>query len=200
MSSTRGWRGPPALASLLVPIASLEPWPGNPNRGDVPAIRRSLARFGQLKPVVVSGSSIVAGHHVVLAAAEEGWTHVAAAENVFESEDEARAYLLADNRTAQLSVIDDALLHEQLRALRENSTLAGTGYTDQDAADLEASLAKFRNPPVARPPGDVELPLLIPAASRRDFENYVEMLEREWQTPGLSAVVLRAVREAAAAL
>lgn len=207
------WKGPEILRPFLVPIDSLEPWPDNPRRGDVVAVRRSLARFGQLKPIVVSGSRIVAGHHVVLAATELEWTHVAVAPNEFENEEEARAFLLADNRTSELGIVDEEALAEQLRTIRERSTLDGTGYSEKDAEDLEARLASLRawrpqpeeldptdeQPPSldARSPTDFEVPLLLSQDVRRDFAQWVKLLEREWGIAGVSSVVVRAVREAA---
>lgn len=137
MTSTRKkvWTGASALKRYLVAIDALEPFPGNPRRGDLDAIRSSLRRFGQVRPILIDGSRIVAGHHLVRAAEAEGWTHVAAIPNEFGSEDEARAYLLADNRTAELGSIDEEALNAQLAALRGD--LEGTGYTERFASDLE---------------------------------------------------------------
>lgn len=149
------WKGPEELRPFLVPIGDLEPWPGNPRRGDVPEIAKSLKRFGQTKPIVIdrmingpgNASRIVAGHHVVLGALEPleekpPWTHVAAVANEFGSEDEARAFLLADNRTAELGTIVDVDLDAQLQALR--SSLVGTGYTEQYRRSLSARLERIR--------------------------------------------------------
>lgn len=106
--------------------------------GDVGAISESLKRFGQLRPVVVRGSRIVAGHHVVLAARALGWSHVAVLDVEFADEDEARAFLIADNRTAELGWTDDALLVAQLEALESRD---GTGYSEEDLDDLREQLA-----------------------------------------------------------
>jgi DNA modification methylase len=146
------WRGAEYLRPVLVPIDSLEPWPDNPRRGDVAAIAASLDRFGQVRPVLVQGSRIVAGHHLVLAALERGYTHIAVGDHDFGSEDEARAYLLADNRTAELGVVDDALLSAQLAALQDTR---GIGYTDKDLAQLESRLAALRAPVAPEP---IDLP------------------------------------------
>lgn len=42
----------PALADLAVPLVNLVPLPGNPRQGDVDAVARSYAAFGQRKPLV----------------------------------------------------------------------------------------------------------------------------------------------------
>jgi site-specific DNA-methyltransferase (adenine-specific) len=144
VTSTRKktWTGAATLKRYLVAIDTLEPFPGNPRRGDLDAIRASLRRFGQVRPILVDGSRIVAGHHLVRAAEAEGWTHVAAIANEFGSEDEARAYLLADNRTAELGSIDEEALNAQLQALR--GELDGTGYTERFASALDRKLEALR--------------------------------------------------------
>lgn len=145
MTARRVWEGADSLRRMLVALDTLEPWPGNPRQGDVPELMESLRRFGQVRPILVRHDGrIVAGHHLVLAARELGWTHLAAIQHDFESEEEARAYLVADNRLPELGRIDDEALHVQLQALR---TLEGTGYTERDRADLDRRLAKLRSAP-----------------------------------------------------
>ncbi len=137
------WNGAESLRDHLVPIAELEPFPGNPRRGDTTAVAASLRRFGQLKAVVVDGRRIVAGHTLVRAAEREGWTHVAFAENTFADEGEQRAFLLADNRSADLGSYDDRLLRDQLRELDE---FEGTGYVHVDFVALEEKLREEAPP------------------------------------------------------
>lgn len=136
------WHGAEYIRGLLVPIESLEPWKDNPRRGDVAELVQSLKRFGQVRPVLVKGGTIVAGHHLVLAALELGWTHIAVGDHDFGGDvEEARAYLLADNRLSELGHTDDALLHAQLQALRSPD---GIGYSARDRAQLDARLAALR--------------------------------------------------------
>lgn len=157
------WRGAEALRPFLVAIDSLQPFPGNPRRGDITVLRDSLSRFGQVRPLLVDAADptlIVAGHHILLAAAEEGWTHVAAIPNEFADDDEARAYLLADNRTHDRGGYDLEALSVQLEALRDTSTLDGTGYTDGYLGELEGQLAALRSARNPTPPE--EFPTLDP--------------------------------------
>lgn len=130
----------PALESLLVPIASVEPHPRNARIGDVEAVAASLRRFGQQKPIVVQKSTgfVVAGNHVLLAARSRGWTEIAA--NVVELDDAmATAFMLADNRTSDLGGYDDALLAAILAEQAAADNLAGTGYDADDVAALVAA-------------------------------------------------------------
>ena len=207
--SAKVWQGAKALERFLVPIGDLEPWPGNARRGDVAAIRATLRRFGQVKPILKYEGRIVAGHHVVLAAKEEGWTHIAALEHEFASEEEARAFLLADNRTSDLSRYEDELLLEQLKAAQEIG-LEGTGFSDAFVADLDARLKEAFSPATeAEQPrldersekwssdaSGFEVPLLL-GDERLDFARWVKLLEREWGVKGVTLIVVRAVREAA---
>ena len=128
----------PQLLSLAVPLDSVTLHPRNPRRGDVAALRESLRRFGQQKPIVVQASTryVVAGNHLVQAARTLSWTEVAA--NVQDMDDaEATAFMLADNRTADLGGYDDTLLAEILAAQAASDNLGATGY---DADDVEALL------------------------------------------------------------
>lgn len=151
------WEGAEALRPFLVQIDEFEPFPGNPRRGDVNAVRASLRRFGQVRPILVDGERIVAGHHVRLGAKEEGWTHVAAIPNDFKSEDEARAYLVADNRISELGTNDRELLLAQLDTIRESTDdgLVGTGYDQSAYDDIRASVEQDNTeepPPDEAPP------------------------------------------------
>jgi DNA modification methylase len=139
----------PQLRPLVVPLDSVTLHPRNPRRGDVGAIAASLARFGQRKPIVVQASTryVVAGNHLVMAARSLGWTEIAA--NVQEMDDtEATAFMLADNRTADLGAYDDGLLAELLAELSDADNLLATGY---DVDDVEAML---RAAGLYRPSGD----------------------------------------------
>lgn len=143
--TARVWNGADALRRMLVPLGEVEPWPGNPREGDVPSIIESLQRFGQVRPILIRVSGrIVAGHHLVLAARELGWSHIAAIRHDFADEEEARAYLIADNRIPERGRVNEEALAVQLGALR---TLEGTGYSERDRALLDSRLARLRTPP-----------------------------------------------------
>ena len=141
--SSSALRIAPQLRSLVVPIDSVELHPRNPRQGDVAAVAASLARFGLQKPVVVQRSTgyVVAGNHVLRAALSLGWTEIAA--NVEDLDDaEAIAFMLADNRTADLGGYDDTMLAAILAEQQEVDNLAATGY---DADDVAALLAEAGN-------------------------------------------------------
>ncbi len=120
------------------PVDELIPLPDNPRHGDIGAISESLKRFGQLKPIVVDGEGlIIAGNHTYLAAVSLGWKKVAAVNPEHLDGGELAAFALADNRLSDLADYDEAMLMEQLSALRD---LTGTGYSGDDLDELRLIL------------------------------------------------------------
>jgi ParB-like chromosome segregation protein Spo0J len=71
----------------------------------IPELAKSLQEFGQRKPVVVWGDNVVvAGNGLLEAAISLGWELIAIARVPKDwSHDKAKAFALADNRTAELS-------------------------------------------------------------------------------------------------
>jgi DNA modification methylase len=114
----------PDLAAMAVPIDAVKPYPGNPRRGDIDAIRKSLRRFGQQKPILVQAETdlIVAGNQVWEAMKAEGATEIAITRTSL-SETEARAFLVADNQMSALGKNDTHALMEWLGDLAARSAI-----------------------------------------------------------------------------
>jgi len=129
------------LRALAVPIDTLKPDPRNARRrteSNREALAASLTQFGQRRPVVVQkqGMIIRAGNGLVEVAKTLGWTEVAAIV-VDESDTEAAAYGIADNRTAELAVWDKAQLSEILSELQPIDDGAMViGFTQDDLDKL----------------------------------------------------------------
>jgi len=84
------------------------------------AIADSLEQFGQRKPIVVWGRTVVAGNGTMAAARSLGWTEITVARVPDDwSADQVKAYALADNRSAELASWDEQVLTEQLLELTE---------------------------------------------------------------------------------
>jgi site-specific DNA-methyltransferase (adenine-specific) len=83
---------------------------------NIQAIAGSLSRFGQRKPIVISGNNvIVAGNGTVAAAKHLGWSEVQIVRVPPDwTAEQITAYALADNRTAELAEWDSKILSEQL--------------------------------------------------------------------------------------
>jgi len=100
------------------------------------AIKGSLRKFGQQKPIVVDAKGIVlAGNGTLRAARELGWSTV----NVVRTEltgTEATAFAIADNRSAELAEWDDKL-GEVLTSLKlENFPIQEIGFDDAELSKL----------------------------------------------------------------
>lgn len=137
------WHGPASLIPLLVPIESVQRWPGNPRQGDVGAIALSLRRFGQQKSIVVQESTrnIAAGNHMRDAAVGLNWSHIAATISPLDDR-EAEAYVIADNRTAELGSYDEDLLGSMLQKLAKEGNLLATGYDGDDVDEFLRDMEK----------------------------------------------------------
>jgi len=105
----------------LVSIDDLTLDPANARKHDdknLKAIAESLKQFGQRKPIVVWGRTVVAGNGTLVAARSLGWTEITVAKIPDDwSSDQVTAYALADNRSAELAVWDEQVLTEQLKQL-----------------------------------------------------------------------------------
>jgi len=127
-----------SLKPLAVSIDSLTPDPSNARKHDkrnIEAIKASLARFGQTKPIVLhaNGSTIIAGNGTWYAAKELGWTQIAAAKTSLDTA-EAVAYGIADN-TAELAEWEDDTLRDLMDALPDDLKLA-TGFEGDEIAAM----------------------------------------------------------------
>lgn len=139
----------PALRVHAVPIGSMRPLPGNPNKGDIEAVARSLQKFGQREVVTTcppfEGDKderpiVTAGNHRAFHAAKKlGWGWIAAVPTD-DDEQTAIAWALASNQTAKLSTTDEAALGAMLDVIAEvPELLDASGF---DIADIEHLDAK----------------------------------------------------------
>jgi ParB-like nuclease family protein len=97
----------PDLQIEAVAVAALRPYPGNPRRGSVEAIKASLRAHGQYRPIVVNRPTmqVLAGNHTLEAAKQLGWKEIAAT-FVDVDDEQARRIVLVDNRTNDLADYD----------------------------------------------------------------------------------------------
>lgn len=127
-----------------VKIDSIQQDPANVrthSERNLDAIKASLARFGQQKPVVVDGNGIIrAGNGTYAAVKALGWTEIKIVRTDLKGS-EATAYAIADNRTGDPevgSLWDVAALASTLEALKvEGEELAAvTGFSPDEVAAL----------------------------------------------------------------
>jgi hypothetical protein len=130
----------PTLTVERVPISSLEPDPENARKHsqrNLDAIAKSLDRFGQRRPLVVWGDRIIAGNGTAEAARFLGWDEIDITRVPQDwTQEQARAYALADNRTAEMAEWDGQELLSALESL-DGELLAASGFSQEDLDDLE---------------------------------------------------------------
>ena len=124
-------------------LSRLKPNKRNPrlhSDAQIAAIAGSILAFGFNAPILVDSSGgILAGPGRYLACLKLGIDTVPVIVLDHLSETEKRAYLLADNKLAELSSFDDDLLREELAELRDTEIDLGTlGFSDDELAVLLA--------------------------------------------------------------
>jgi hypothetical protein len=124
------------------------------SRRNLDAIKASLRKFGQQKPIVVDAKGIVlAGNGTLTAANELGWTEIQIVRTELAGV-EATAFAIADNRTAELAEWEEDGLAKVLESLKveDADLLAATGY---DAAEADKmSKAEVIEDEVPEPPAE----------------------------------------------
>lgn len=131
---------PQALAYERVKIDSLKFDPRNARKHDdrnIKAIMNSLSKFGQQKAIVVGdGGIVIAGNGTLEAAKRLGWDTIDVRRSGLKA-DEATAYAIADNRSAELAEWDDPVLGDILGELKESGwELDDLGFNEEDIARL----------------------------------------------------------------
>lgn len=142
-----------------VPLSEIERWPRNPKLHDDVSIRDSIRRFGFIQPLTLDEKTgrLVAGHGRLealqkmrtaardfpperITKTKDGEWMVPVIRGVsFENEQEAEAYLLADNRLVEVGGWDAKALTDILSSLKTDTgdLLKGIGWS---SADVEAIL------------------------------------------------------------
>ena len=101
----------------MVPISDIHPYENNPrkNAEAIPVVKKSIEEFGFKVPLVLDANSeIVCGHTRYFASKELGLESLPCVRAGDLTEEQIRAFRLADNATAEFSTWDDAKLLEEL--------------------------------------------------------------------------------------
>lgn len=130
----------------IVSLSELKPNPANPNthpQKQIKALGEIIRAGGWRNPITVSKRSgmIVRGHGRLLAARLEELTEAPVDFQEYASDAEEMADLVADNRLAELSEIDEKQLADLLVRLdTEDVPLVMTGYTVEELGDIVEAL------------------------------------------------------------
>ena len=106
---------------IQINIEDLKPYENNPRVNDnaVDAVAASIKEFGFKVPIIVDQNSvIVAGHTRLKAAQKLGLTQVPVVVANDLTEDQIKAFRIADNKTAELADWDFQKLEEELKNIK----------------------------------------------------------------------------------
>ena len=142
--------------------ADLIPYARNAKKHDpeqVAKIAGSIREFGFNNPVLIDQSNgIIAGHGRVMAAIKLGLESVPVIRLSHLTETQRRAYILADNKLAELGGgWDEEMLKVELEAIKESDIdHLLTGFSDEEMAQLLAETNELNGDPdeVPEPPMD----------------------------------------------
>lgn len=125
----------------LVPLSNLNPNPQNPNQhpqSQIYLLADIIEKQGWRQPITVSNQSnyIVKGHGRLMAAKLKGWSNVPVDYQDYPSKDAEIADLMADNKLAELSQVDEILEKEILSEIEDESILSLTGYSEEELDNI----------------------------------------------------------------
>lgn len=121
----------------LLPIEQLIPYVNNARQHSeeqIALLRSSIREFGFVAPALVDGQcNVLAGHGRIMAAKAEGITEVPCVLVDHLTDAQRRAYILADNRLAEMATWDTALVSLELEQLRDAGfDFSLTGFDEAD--------------------------------------------------------------------
>lgn len=153
-----------------IDITKLQPYKKNAKKhgkGQIEKIKASILEFGFLTPCLIDKDfNLIAGHGRLAAAEELGLKKLPCVFIEGLTEDQRRAYILADNRLSELGEWDMDLVSEELKELNEHGfDLELTGFEFDDItsddinfSDLDAQANKIEEELPAEPktkPGEI---------------------------------------------
>jgi ParB-like chromosome segregation protein Spo0J len=133
--------GSDRLEIKYLPIDALVPYSRNPrthSKDQVAQIAASIREFGFTNPILIDGKNgIIAGHGRLAAAKELGLKRIPCIDLSHLTEEQKRAYVIADNKIALNGGWNDELLRLELTDLKElGADLELTGFDAMELADI----------------------------------------------------------------
>jgi DNA modification methylase len=151
-------------------VEALKPYTGNArthSNKQIAQIAASIGKFGFNNPVLVDGDNrIVAGHGRVAAARRLGFREVPTIRLDHLSDAERRAYVIADNRLAELAGWDREILRIELQGLADLELGFELEITGFDTAELDLLLDDEAGAAIPDPADEIPPPDPGPAITR----------------------------------
>lgn len=132
-----------------IPVGEIKEYEKNARKNDkaVDLVAQSIEKYGFKVPIVVDKDSvIIAGHARLKAAKRLGLETVPCVVADDLTEEQVRAFRLADNKTAELAEWDFSKLEEELEAMDEDwlfGLFEKKRYEDVEEYDGEINLSTF---------------------------------------------------------
>ena len=146
-----------------VAIESLTLDPNNARKHsqrNLDAIKESLSKFGQRKPIVVHNGVVIAGNGTLEAAKTLGWKEIGVSVCPDDWDaDTAKAYALADNRSSELAEWSEIELSKQLLDLSD------MGWSIEALGFERPVLPDFKPEDIEQPRLDQRAPTMCPQCS-----------------------------------
>lgn len=172
------------------PVADLIPYARNSRThsdAQVAQIAASIREFGWTNPILLDGENgIIAGHGRVLAAQKLGETQVPTIELSHMTDNQKKAYIIADNKLALNAGWDDAMLALEVADLKDAGYDLGlTGFSFDEIAALNGDVSIEED--FKEPIDESRNLLMIECEGERELEKlYEEMQERGFECKILS--------------
>lgn len=142
-------------------ISQIHPYENNPrnNEAAIEPVAQSIKRFGFRVPILIDGKgTIIAGHTRYEAAKRLGMDKVPCIRVDDLTDEQIRAYRIADNKVAEASSWNDDVLRAEMDALKAlDVDLTDTGFSEVELDGLlreveDADFEEFFTGPVQQPP------------------------------------------------
>ena len=150
-------------------------------RKNLDAIKASLRKFGQQKPIVVDAKGIViAGNGTLTAAQELGWEEIEIVRTQLEGV-EAAAFSIADNRTAELAEWKQELNEALGNLIAQNVNLDDLGFDRDYVKELQKEI-EIKEVEIKRPPKQAWFLIQLPFGDLASVQSAMDKLPQTTKT------------------
>lgn len=166
-------------AQRMYSVARLKPYGNNSrthSRSQIQQIAKAIQEFGFTNPILVSDDfEIVAGHGRYLAAKVLGMSTVPCIKLTGLTEQQRRAYVIADNKLAEKAGWDEDLLKLELGSLdRSDFELGVLGFSEKELGRLMADDIDAVGP--TQPEEPDELAVVVTCANKDEQDAAYDLL------------------------
>lgn len=150
-------------------LNSIRPYENNPRQNDaaVEYVANSIREFGWKQPIVIDKDSvIIAGHTRYKAAQQLGMSKVPCVMADDLSDDQVKAYRLADNKVAEIAIWDFSALEQEMEEIDLDMSLFGFGSEEEQSENSEQESESI----------DEQFQLIIDCTSEADMKRKYDAL------------------------